>query len=69
MNEMFDNEGNIKAEYIHKEILENVAEKYAEIAVNAIVTELPYDIKAKRYILLKMAGHLINEQKRLKINE
>lgn len=68
MNEMLDNEGNIKSEYIHKEILENVAEKYAEIAVNAL-SELPYDIKAKRYILLKMAGHLINEQKRLKINE
>lgn len=68
MNEMFDNDGNLSADYIHKEVLENVAEKYAEVAVNAL-SELPFDSRAKRYIMLKMAGHLINEQKRLKINE
>lgn len=68
MNEMFDKEGKLSADYLPKELLENMANQYSEVAINGL-SELPIDSKSKRYILLKIAERLINEQKRLKINE
>lgn len=68
MNEMFDKDGNFTADYLRKELLETMANQYSEIIINGL-SEMPIDSKSKRYILLKTSERLINEQKRLKINE